>query len=158
MDRIARRLLHLGRRQLDALSLRPGLDLVADHDLDLAPVAIERGGEVAARRLWPVTAAPGRTIGILGGNPGSVRSIILEALKEGLPLRVNRCRIGQIARVQVLHVGSIAAVEERGQSESRIGVLAGHIQIPEWVTIDLLGRTRARANPGSALPSIICAV
>src|SRR5690349_24516069 len=37
--------------------------------------------------------------------------------------------------MQVLHVGSIAAVEKRSQSKSRIGVLAGHLQIPEWVTI-----------------------
>jgi hypothetical protein len=29
--------------------------------------------------------------------------------------------------MQVLHIGSIAAIKERGQSKSRIGVLAGHV-------------------------------
>ena len=58
VDRIARRLLHLGGRQLDALDLRLGLDLVADRLLDFAPVAVERRDQLAAFALRPVRALP----------------------------------------------------------------------------------------------------
>src|SRR5262249_51674989 len=58
MDGVARRPLHLGRRQLDASALRPRSDLVADRALDLAPVAVEGGDELATRKLGPIRLPP----------------------------------------------------------------------------------------------------
>src|SRR5262249_2835817 len=49
-DRIARRLLDLGGGDVSARGLRPRLDLVAERPLHLAPIAVERGDELAARR------------------------------------------------------------------------------------------------------------
>jgi len=50
VDRVARRLLDLGGGDVDARSLRPRLDLVAERPLHLAPIAVEGGDEFAARR------------------------------------------------------------------------------------------------------------
>ena len=46
-DRIPRGLLHIRRRDFDALGLRLRLDLVAERPLDLAPVAGQRGHQLA---------------------------------------------------------------------------------------------------------------
>ncbi len=46
------------------------------------------------------------------GDLGNVGTVVLEAPEERLPLRVDRRGIGQIARMQVLHIGSIAAIKE----------------------------------------------
>ena len=48
-DRVARRLLHVGRRQLDAGALRLRAHLVADLLLGLGPLAVERRERVVAR-------------------------------------------------------------------------------------------------------------
>ncbi len=57
-DGVARRLLHVGRGQFDPGRLGLGPDLVAERALDLAPVAVERGGELVARRQRPIALAP----------------------------------------------------------------------------------------------------
>ncbi len=57
MDRIAGGLLHLRGAELGAGPLRPRHDLVGDRLADLAPVAIERGDQLAAWALRPVGRA-----------------------------------------------------------------------------------------------------
>ena len=56
--RIARRLMHIGRGQLASLDLGLGRELGADGLLDLRPIAVERRGQVVARRQWPIVPAP----------------------------------------------------------------------------------------------------
>jgi hypothetical protein len=74
-DRIARRLVHVGGGDVGALGLRLGGDLGADRLLDLRPVAVERRGQVVARRQRPVVApqdgprrSSGRRRGCLSGS------------------------------------------------------------------------------------------
>src|SRR5262249_34036992 len=57
-NRIARRLLDLGRGQLDAIALCARLHFIAERALYRLPVAIERGHEFAAGRLRPVWPLP----------------------------------------------------------------------------------------------------
>jgi len=57
-DRVARCLLDLGSGEFDASGLRPRLDLVAERALELAPIAVKRGDEFAARGLRPVWPLP----------------------------------------------------------------------------------------------------
>src|SRR5262249_25763163 len=120
---VARRLLHLGRRHVDTGRLRTRLDLVADRTLNLAPVAVEGGGQFVVRELRPVTFAPGRAV-------HGPRPIILETLEEGPPLVVDRGRVGLVARVEIFDVAGVAAVEEGGKGESGVRVLAGHAPRP----------------------------
>ena len=48
-DRIAGGLVDVGRRQFDAAGLRLGLQLGLDGAFDVAPIAVERRGQVVAR-------------------------------------------------------------------------------------------------------------
>ena len=116
-DRIARRLLHVGGGELDAGVLRLGAHLVADLLLGLGPLAVERGEQLVAldeRRLLPRGAA--RALGRVGA--------VLQAAEEGLPLGIDRIRVGLVAGVEVFDVGGVAAVEKGGECESRVRVLA----------------------------------
>ena len=122
VDGIAGRLLHVGSRELDARRLRLGLDLVADRLLDLAPVAGERRDQFALRALRPVRPPPGRA----GRGLADLGTAVLQALEERLPFGIDRGGVGQVAGVEVLDIGGVAAVQERGQGEGGIGVLAGH--------------------------------
>ncbi len=85
-DRIARRLLHIGRRQAAARGLRPGGDLAADDLLDLRPVAVEGGGQVIARRGRPVALFPRRPLRVFR----DVSRLILQRLEEIHPVRIDR--------------------------------------------------------------------
>jgi hypothetical protein len=121
-DGIARRLLHLGGGDLGAGDLRLGLDLVADRLLDLAPVAVERRDQLAPLGLRPVALLP-------RGAAGAARHVggaVLEAREERLPFGIDRGRVDLVAGIQVLDVARVAAVQERGEGEGRVGVLAGH--------------------------------
>ena len=123
--RVARRLLHIGRRQLDAGALRLRAHLVADLLLGLGPLAVERRERVVAldeRRLLPRGAA--RALGDVGG-------VVLQAAEEVAPLGIDRVRIGLEAGVEVFDVGGVAAVKKGGKRESRVGVLARHLPHPK---------------------------
>src|SRR5262245_24295862 len=85
MNRVARRLLHLGSGELDALALRLGLELVADDFGNLTPVAVERRSELAAHGLRPVRPLPGRPMCAFHDG----RTVVLETLEERLPLGVD---------------------------------------------------------------------
>src|SRR4029077_1185201 len=74
----------------------------------------------------PVRPAPRRAARIAS----DVGGIVLQALEERLPLGIDRLRIGFVAGVDVLDIGGIAAVEERGEGEGGVGVLAGHGAFP----------------------------
>ena len=123
VDRIARRLLDLGGGDVDAGRLRPRLDLVAERFLRLAPIAVERGDEVAAReRVGPLPRRPARVCHDVG-------ALVLQALEERLPLGIDRGGVGLVAGIEVLEVVGIAAVKERGAGEGGIGVLTRHTQV-----------------------------
>src|SRR6202022_4934579 len=95
---IARRLLALGGGDVDASRLRPRLDLVAERLLRLAPIAVERGGELAAReRVGPLPRRPARV-----RHDGG--AIVLQALEERLPLGIERGGVGLVAGIEVLEV------------------------------------------------------
>src|SRR5258708_13764527 len=57
-DRIARCLLDFGGGDIDPCGLRSRLALVAERALGLAPIAIERRNELAARRRRPARPLP----------------------------------------------------------------------------------------------------
>ncbi len=118
--RIAGRLLDMALGKLDALRLRLGLHLLGDRLADLVPVPVERRDEIAARQRRPVRTPPGRPFGILSDIP----RIVLQALEERPPLAVHRLGIGLVARVKLVDVVGVAAVEEGRAGEGRIGVLA----------------------------------
>jgi hypothetical protein len=120
-DRIARRLLDLGRRNLDALGLRLALDLVADRLLDLAPVASQRRNQFAIG-MQQARPLPRRTAGVLD----DVGAVVLQALEEGAPLRIDRVRVGLVARMELFDVGGVAAIKKGSAGECRIRVLARH--------------------------------
>ena len=89
VDRIARRLLHVARGELDAGRLRLLLDLVADAPLGLGPLAVERGDQIAVRPHRPVRLFPGRALRALG----DVGAIVLQRLEEVPPGGVDRGRV-----------------------------------------------------------------
>ncbi len=144
LDGIARGLLHLRRHEFDAGDLRLGAHLVAERALDLAPVAIERRGQFAARGLRPVAFAPGRAAGELR----DVIAVVLKALEERLPFGVDRLRVVLVASVEVFDVGGIAAVEERSEGESCVRVLAGHAPRPVGMVTTDGWATRANESGG----------
>ena len=120
--RIAGRPFDIGGGKLDASRLRLRLHLAADCFAEVRPVAVERRDEFAALRRRPVGPLPRRTARVLG----DVAGIVLQALEERLPFGIDRLRIGFVARVKVFDVRGIAAVEERGECEGGVRVLARH--------------------------------
>ena len=121
-DRVAGGALDVGGGKLDALRLRLRLDLGAESFADFGPVAVERRDEFVALGRRPVGPSPGRPARVLG----YVAGIVLQALEERLPLGVDRLRIGLVARIEVFDIRGIAAVEERGEGEGGVRVLARH--------------------------------
>ena len=119
---IARRLMDVGRRQLGSLGLRLGGKPGADGFFDFGPVAVERGGQLVARRQRPVVAAPGRPFGVLA----DVRRLILQALEEFLPFGVDRGGVFLVAGVDIIDVGSVCALQKRGEGKGGVRVLARH--------------------------------
>ena len=122
VNRIARRLLHVGRRQIDALGLRVRRNLLADLLFGSGPVAVERGDKIAARTHRPVRLFPGCALRRLG----DVGAFVLQRFKEGAPLGFDRRRIGFELGVEVFDVGGVAAVKKRSAGEGGVGVLTGH--------------------------------
>ena len=145
-DRVARRLLHLGRGEFDSRRLRPRLDLVAERLLDLAPIRVERGNELAARARRPVRQLPGRPASALE----DVGALVSQALEKRLPFGIDRRRVALVAGIKVFDVVGIAAVEERGAGEGGIGVLTGHAQGPVgWADARAFARCAAEVCAGT---------
>ncbi len=124
-NRIARGLLDVGPRNVGAGLLRLLGDLLAHPLLDfggLAPVAVERGDELAVGMDRPVGPRPFRAAR-LGDH---VRLVVLQALEEGLPVGIHAGRIGLIPCVELLQILGVATVEEGGLEKRVVRVLAGH--------------------------------
>ena len=144
-DGVARRPLDVGRGKLDAAALRLRLDLDADAVADLGPVAVERRDEIAARQRRPIGPGPRRAVRVLF----NVGSVVLQALEERLPLGIDRLRIGFVAGIEVFDIGGIAAIEERGEGEGGVGVLAGHGAFPgRFLRQESVTRGRETRNCG----------
>jgi hypothetical protein len=62
---------------------------------------------------------------------GDIAGVVLQALEERLPFGVNGFGIGFVTRVEVLDVRGVTAVEERGEGESGVRVLARHKAVPD---------------------------
>src|SRR5262245_14173819 len=107
-DGIARGLLNIRRRQFNACGLGLRLDLGAQRAFDLLPVAVERGRQLVARGLWPIRTSP-RGSARLARN---ICTIVLQALEKSLPLRIDGIGVGLVARVEVLDVGGVSAIEK----------------------------------------------
>jgi len=127
--RIARRLVDVGRRDLDTLDLSLGLrlrlrfgcELGTDSLLDFCPIAVERGGELVTRRQRPVVAAPGRSLGVLL----NVGRAVFQAEKF-LPLGVDRSRVFFEAGVDFVDVGGVGALQKRRKGKGGVRVLTRH--------------------------------
>ena len=129
VDRIARRLLHVGRARARRRSPAPCALILSPTAFSTSPQSpVERRDQLALRALRPVRPLPGRAAGGLG----DLGAVVLQALEERLPLGVDRVGIGQVAGVEVLDIGGIAAIEERGEGEGGVGILAGHSGHPRW--------------------------
>ena len=137
--RVARRLVDVGRHRRDALGRSAGLslgrELAADNLFDLGPVAVERGGQIVTRRQRPVVAAPGRALGVFQ----DVCRLIFQALEKLLPFGVDRGGVFLVAGVDIVNVGGVGSLEERGESKCGIRVLARHdcvlvISVRAWKT------------------------
>ncbi len=141
--RIARRLMDIGRRQFGAFGLRLGGKLGANHLFDFRPVAIERGGQLVARRQRPVVPAPGWSFGVFP----DVGRLVFQTLEERLPFGVHRSGVFLEAGVDIIDVGSVCALQKRGEGKSGVRVLARHdgvlvISVRAW-------NTAQQANPGT---------
>src|ERR1700694_4546265 len=141
-DRIARRLVDIGRGQLAALGLRLGGDLGADGLFHLRPVAVERRSQPAPRRPRPLVPTPGQPFGVLY----RVGRLVLQALEEGLPVGVHRSGILLVAGIEVVDIGGVGALQKRGEGKGGVRVLARH----DGVLVIRLARGKRRsANPGA---------
>ena len=124
VDGVARRLLDLGGRELDAGRLRARLDLVADA-FSISPQSASSAD----------TSSPRGRCGQFGScHDGpcallSTSAIVFQALEERLPLGVDRLRIAFVAGIGILDVVGVATVEERGAGKSGVGVLTGHARV-----------------------------
>ena len=100
--------LDVGGGDLGALGLTLGLQLVGDDLLHIAPIAIEGGDRVIARRHRPVGLLPGSALRIArdGGR------IILQRGEEFAPGGVDARRVLLVARMEFLDIGRVGAIEE----------------------------------------------
>ena len=114
--------LDVGGRDVDAAALRLRFHFIADGLADFGPIAIKGGNQIAALRHRPAGFLPGRTAGVLF----DVAGVVLQALEEGLPFGIDRGRIGLVAGIEVIDIGGITAIEERGERKSGIRILARH--------------------------------
>src|SRR5262249_38770609 len=64
------------------------------------------------------------------GGPLHGRAILLQCLEELLPVAVERAGILLKARIQMLNIVGIAAVEKRAPGEGCVGILTGHARDP----------------------------
>ncbi len=122
VDGVARRLLHVGRGNLDALGLRFSGDFFADFLFRRRPLAVERGHQVAVRPKRPIRFFPGGAARVLD----DVGAVFLQALEKIAPLGIDRGGVALEFRVEVFDVGGVTAIEEGSAGEGGIGVLAGH--------------------------------
>ncbi len=103
---IARCLENLGLVDRTALGFGLRLDLVADDLLDLRPVAVHGGDEIAVRRDRPVGLLPGRAArALLDRLP-----VVLQCREERLPLGIDRSGVLLEARIEILDIGRVRPV------------------------------------------------
>ena len=121
-DAVASGALHIFGRNLRSRRLRLGGNLLADRLLDLDPVAIERGDELAVRMLRPVRFLPGCATRTLAHG----RRIVLQRAEEFLPLRIDAGGILLITSVKVFDPGGVGAVEEGGLQKAFVLFLTRH--------------------------------
>ena len=140
VDRIPRRLLHVGRRKLDALGLRLALDLVADassRPRAQSPVSAAISSPSACGEVRPL---PGGTMRVAR----DVGAVVLQAFEERAPFGVDRRRIGLIAGLELFDIGGVAAIKKRTAGERRVRVLARHINLPSARHLPRSGGAKAR--------------
>ena len=122
VDRIARCLLHVGRRDFHALGLRLGRYFFADTLFGFRPLPVERRHQIAVWTQRPIRLLPGSAARAFF----NVGRRVFQAGEELAPFGVDRSGVALEFGVEVFDVGGVAAVEERGAGEDGIGVLAGH--------------------------------
>ncbi|EGE56100.1 hypothetical protein RHECNPAF_750063 [Rhizobium etli CNPAF512] len=121
-DRIACRLQHVSAVGGLARGFGLRLHLGFDRLFDDAPIAIESRHQIAAGRQRPVLLAPGSSLGCLL----HIGRILLQRLEEGAPLIVDRCRILFVARIELLDIGRVRAIQKRGDLKLLVGFLPCH--------------------------------
>ena len=104
----------------DAGGLTLGLQLVADGLLDLAPVAVEGGDEIVARRGRPVGLFPRRAARVALDR----RRIVLEGGEEVTPFGVDARGILLEPIVEILDIARVRSIEERRLQQRLIEFLA----------------------------------
>ena len=141
--------LDVGGGNLGALGLSLGLQLVADGLLHIAPIAIEGGDRVIARRHRPVGLLPGSALRIArdGGR------IVLQRSEEFAPGGVDARGVLLIARMEFLDIGRIRAIEEGSLKQRLVEFLSRHFTPLSWIHPVEIATCRPRrdprANPGA---------
>ena len=111
MNGIARRLMHVGVGQRGSGRGGLFLHLLADNLLDQAPVAVERGDQLAIGLQRPVGLFPRCAFGVLLHRGG----VVLQRGEEFLPLGVDRRGVVLPCGVERLDIIGVTAVEEGGE-------------------------------------------
>ena len=141
--------LDVGCGDLGPLGLTLGLQLVADDLLHIAPIAIEGGDRVIARRHRPVGLLPGGALRIArdGGR------IVLEGCEEFAPGGVDARRVLLVARMEFLDIGRVRAIEEGSLKQRLVEFLSRHFTPLSWIHPVEIATCRPRrdprANPGA---------
>ena len=135
--------LDVGGGDLGALGLTLGLQLVANDLLHIAPIAIEGGDRVIARRHRPVGLFPGGALRIArdGGR------IVLQGCKEFAPGGVYARRVLLVARMEFLDIGRVRAIEEGSLKQRLVEVLSRHFTPLSWIHPVEVATLRPRRDP-----------
>jgi hypothetical protein len=118
-DRIPGRPEDIGVRQRDSTVAGLLFDLLFDVLLDQPPIAVEGRDQLAIRLDRPVLRLPRGALGILD----DVGGVVGEVAEELAPLRIHRIRVLLVARLQLLDIGGVAAVEEGRYRETIVGLV-----------------------------------
>ena len=121
-DRIAGGALDLGGSDVNTAGLGLRFQLAADRRARLLPAGIKRSGQSIGGKRWPAGPLPRWPLRVAL----DVCAIVFQTLEERLPRRIERLRVSLVAGIEVVDIGGIAAIKERGTGESGIGVLARH--------------------------------
>ena len=135
--------LDVGGGDLGALGLALGLQLVADDLLHIAPIAIEGGDRVIARRQRPVGLLPGGALRVArdGGR------IVLQRCEEFAPCGVYARRVLLVARMEFLDIGRIRAIEEGSLKQRLVEFLSRHFTPLSWIHPGKIAAQGPRRGP-----------
>src|SRR5262249_12978291 len=84
-----------------------------------------------------------------------VGAVVFQALEKRTPFGVNRGRVGLVARIEVLDVVGIAAVEETGAGKCGVSVRPSHAQVL-WLRAFAGSQFFAQPRSAASLSYLCC--